>query len=150
MLIVSNTFCAIPSDAGSRKNWMYVQRSRCQMQDPLPSVPCHPSASAIGPASSSRPHRRDPRCLLYINLYSSMQCAMRLPVDVANIRRADSFPTQRAIDWLKAARCITKGERRAARIRMDDMMAYSVVLYSRCLLLWCLKCEVCGVWFGLA
>jgi hypothetical protein len=41
-----------------------------------------------------------------------------------DVRRADSLPEQRAIDWLKAARCVkTKGERRAARARMDDMMA---------------------------
>jgi hypothetical protein len=42
-----------------------------------------------------------------------------------DVRRADSLPEQRAIDWLKAARCVkTKGERRAARARMDDMMVF--------------------------
>jgi hypothetical protein len=40
-----------------------------------------------------------------------------------DVRRADSFPELRAIDWWKAARCVkTKGVRRAARARIDDMM----------------------------
>jgi hypothetical protein len=44
--------------------------------------------------------------------------------DGIDVRRADSLPELRAIDWWKAARCVkTKGVRRAARARIDDMMA---------------------------
>ena len=74
-----------------------VLRSRCPTRGPPPSVPFHPSASADAPASSSRLHQRGLRCLLHVS-----PCPLLRPcVDVTeyvDVRRVDSFPTQRAID----------------------------------------------------
>jgi hypothetical protein len=40
-----------------------------------------------------------------------------------DVRSADSLPEPRAIDCENAARCVnTKGARRVARVRRDDMM----------------------------
>jgi hypothetical protein len=68
---------------------------------------------------------------------------------VCNVRRADSLPTPRAIDWEKAARWIpTKGVRRAAMARMYDMMAFEEVSFrdERFVVVDGLEGSFVGVW----
>jgi hypothetical protein len=64
-----------------------------------------------------------------VALRSDYKCGQMCRVDV---RRVDSLPALRAIDWWNAARWVkTKGVRRAARARIDDIV-FGLVMYVCC------------------